>query len=46
MNPIKRPLDKRGALLAINPKEMRMHAIMAAIARGTEAGSPVEVLEQ
>ncbi|MFM7984019.1 MAG: hypothetical protein ACKPKO_32310, partial [Candidatus Fonsibacter sp.] len=38
-------MDKRGALLAINPEEI-MHAVMAAIARDMEAGSPVEVLEQ
>jgi hypothetical protein len=40
-----RPVDKRGALLAINPEEMR-HAMMAAIARDIEAGVAFEVLEQ
>ncbi|MFM7989329.1 MAG: hypothetical protein ACKPKO_59445 [Candidatus Fonsibacter sp.] len=32
-------------MAAINPKKMT-HAVLAAIARGTQAGSPVEVLEQ
>ncbi|MFM7985213.1 MAG: hypothetical protein ACKPKO_38435, partial [Candidatus Fonsibacter sp.] len=45
LNSVERPVDKWGALLAIKQEEM-MHAIMVAIARDIEAGSPVEVLEQ
>ena len=37
LNPEERPLNKRGALLAINPEEM-MHADLATTARGIQAG--------
>ena len=43
--PDERPLDSRGALLAINPEEMR-HAMMASIARDIIAGVGQAVLEQ
>jgi hypothetical protein len=45
LRPGERPLDKRGALMAINPEEMR-HAMMSAIARDIEAGVDTAVLEQ
>ena len=40
-----RPLEKRGALLAIGPEELR-HAAMCAIARDITAGVDQEVLKQ
>jgi len=40
-----RPLEKRGALCAIGPEEVR-HAMMAAIARDIERGVESEVLEE
>ena len=40
-----RPLDKRGALCAVSPEEMR-HAMMAAIARDISNGVESEVLEE
>ena len=40
-----RPLDKRGALCAISPEEVR-HAMMAAIARDISNGVESEVLEE
>ena len=45
LDPEERPLDKRGALLAINPEEM-MHAVLFAIARDIDTGAPKEILEQ
>ena len=39
------PLEKRGALCAISPEEVR-HAMMAAIARDIECGVGSEVLEE
>ena len=45
LQPGERPLDKRGALVAINPEEIR-HAMMGAIARDIETNVATEVLEQ
>jgi len=43
--PGEQPLEKRGALLAISPEEVR-HAVMAAISRDIKAGVEAEVLRQ
>ncbi|MFM7987526.1 MAG: hypothetical protein ACKPKO_50255, partial [Candidatus Fonsibacter sp.] len=41
LTPGERPLDKRGALLAISPEEM-MHAVMAAVAGTSKPDRPLK----